>query len=105
MYQAYKLLTDLETKAKEDRLASSHEKALQEHFIRTAPLGTDRLQREYWSFVGDERLFVCTRVELPAGEVDVLAPPSTGPYADPLLARMFNCRPNRYRYEWSAYCG
>ena len=33
-------------------------KALAELFIRNDPLGYDRLNRQYWSFDGDERLWV-----------------------------------------------
>ncbi len=46
--QAYKHLSDLESKAEEDRAASQHERALQEYFVRSSPIGEDRFKNQYW---------------------------------------------------------
>lgn len=102
--QAYKLLNDLETKAEEDRVANQHERALQEYFVRTSPIGTDRFHNQYWSFVGDERLFVQVREEIPAAERTGLIPPShSNSMEGDVLNHLYQSRPNRYRYKWSIY--
>ena len=97
-------LYELETQAKEDKLASQHEKALQEYFVRTTPIGTDRYYNTYWSFAGDDRLFVQSRELLTEAELEHCPmPPQSGPECDPTLSRLFSSRPNRYVCYGSLY--
>lgn len=126
----YKLKYDMEMKEKEDKLFLQHEKTLSQLAVRSAPFGTDRFRREYWSFQGDERLFVQQRQEIPSvqqqlGIFNNLVPrhrPQTAssnstaveagcdhlavPYETEIedsLWRMFETRPNRYSYQWGVY--
>eukprot|EP01034_Spumella_vulgaris_P023030 gene23030-29219_t len=103
MKQAYKLLADMETKTAEDRAASQHERALGEYFVRTTPIGSDRFHNTYWSFIGDERLFVQQREEIPEKERTGLIPPTSGPHHDKTLSHLFSSRPNRYSTKWVVY--
>lgn len=104
MKQVYVKLHEIEVQAKEDRQTSQYERALQEYFVRTTPIGTDRNHNSYWSFVGDDRLFVQTRVPLsPEAEAACPHPPSSGRDHDANLTRLFESRPNKYRYKWSVY--
>jgi hypothetical protein len=87
-------LHEIEVQAKEDKQASQYERALQEYFVRTTPIGTDRHNNAYWSFAGDDsRLFVQSRevVEMP----NCPMPPKSGPDHDANLTRLFESRPNR----------
>jgi hypothetical protein len=61
----YKVQAANEQVAKDNKLNREHEKVLAEYFVRTEPLGKDRHMREYWSFDGDNRLFVETRILIP----------------------------------------
>ena len=60
--QVYKLQASLESKAKEEKALSLHEKELSELCVRSSPLGSDRFHRRYWLFphsMNDEsRVFV-----------------------------------------------
>ena len=60
--QVYKMQVALETKAKEEKSMSVHEKELSELCVRTTPLGSDRFHRRYWLFPhshnDEQRLFV-----------------------------------------------
>ena len=60
--QVYKLQASLESKAKEEKALSHHEKELSELCVRSSPLGSDRFHRRYWLFphsMNDEsRVFV-----------------------------------------------
>ena len=104
MKAVYMKLYELETQAKEDKLASQHEKALQEYFVRTTPIGTDRYYNTYWSFAGDDRLFVQSRELLTEAELEHCPmPPQSGPECDPTLSRLFSSRPNRYVCYGSLY--
>lgn len=95
--QVYMKLHELETQAKDDKLASQHERALQEYFVRTVPIGSDRYNNSYWSFTGDNRLFVQSRELLSAEEMARCPmPPKSGPDHDANLTRLFESRPNRY---------
>ncbi len=93
---------DIETKAKEDKLTSQHERALQEYFVRTEPIGSDRNHSLYWHFVGeDNKLFVQERNSCIEYEGSV--PPSSGRECDEVLNKLFSSRPNRYSYSWKLY--
>ena len=119
LHQVYKLQYDQNMRAKEDRASSQHERTLQEHFVRTSPLGSDRRGALYWAFAGDERLFVQEKVPLAPGEVKGPRPPRAAlskldaPSAQPtveerdaqVLWRLYERRPHRFRYRWSVYCG
>ena len=97
MKKVYLKLHEIETQAKEDRQTSQYERALNEYFVRTTPIGTDRKHNSYWSFVGDDRLFVQTRELLsPEAEEACPRPPSSGRDHDANLTRLFNSRPNRF---------
>lgn len=95
--QVYVRLHEMGLQAKEDRQASQYERALQEYFVRTTPIGSDRHNNTYWSFVGDNnRLFVQTRVDLSEEErASCPMPPRAGPGHDANLTRLFESRPNR----------
>lgn len=121
----------MEMKEKEDKLFLQHEKTLSQLAVRSAPFGTDRFRREYWSFQGDDRLFVQQRQEKPTvqqqqGILSNLIPrhrpqatSSTSaaaaltdgkgipvPYETEIedsLWRMFETRPNRYNFQWGVY--
>lgn len=121
----------MEVKEKEDKLFLQHEKTLSQLAVRSAPFGTDRFRREYWSFQGDDRLFVQQREEKPIlqqqqGILSNLIPrhrPQTTtstnlaaaladgkdipvPYETEIedsLWRMFVTRPNRYSFKWGVY--
>ena len=96
MKQVYIKLHEIEVQAKEDRQTSQYERALQEYFVRTTPIGSDRRHTTYWSFVGDDRLFVQTREALsPEAEALCPRPPNSGKDSDACLARLFDSRPNR----------
>eukprot|EP00607_Mallomonas_marina_P009182 CAMPEP_0182420030 /NCGR_PEP_ID=MMETSP1167-20130531/4520_1 /TAXON_ID=2988 /ORGANISM="Mallomonas Sp, Strain CCMP3275" /LENGTH=227 /DNA_ID=CAMNT_0024595411 /DNA_START=24 /DNA_END=704 /DNA_ORIENTATION=- len=56
--QAYKALLEAETSLREEEREREMNRALAELFVRTEPLGRDRYCRRYWSFDGDERLWV-----------------------------------------------
>lgn len=60
--QVYKMQVALETKAREEKSMSIHEKELSELCVRTTPLGSDRFHRRYWLFPhshnDEQRLFV-----------------------------------------------
>ena len=106
--QAYRQLSELENKASDDKIASKHEKALEEFFVRTEPLGTDRYGRIYWRFMADEnRLFVETREEDPETRDFGPSPPavlsSEATTDQVVLNRLFQSRPNRYKYKWTVY--
>ena len=93
-------LHELELQAKEDKLASQHERALQEYFVRTTPIGSDRHRSSYWAFAGDDRLFVQTREPLqPEDLVACPLPPTAGADRDPILNKLFDSRPNRYEQQ------
>jgi len=62
MFKVYRKRAQLEVATKEARVASEHEKALTQYFIRTEPLGYDRHHRAYWCFDGDTRVFVQTTI-------------------------------------------
>mmetsp|Transcript_30144 Transcript_30144/g.68461 ORF Transcript_30144/g.68461 Transcript_30144/m.68461 type:complete len:1247 (-) Transcript_30144:1529-5269(-) len=102
--KAYTELNEIDVQAKEDRATSQAEKAQQEYFVRTLPIGQDRHRSQYFSFVGDDRLFVQSREPLLPEDVTCLLPASSGPDVDPVLNRLFDSRPNRYRYKWSVFC-
>jgi hypothetical protein len=73
-------LNALETQAKEDLATSMYDRALQEHFVRTVPLGTDRYGSQYWNFIGDENLIFVQRFAASAATEIVatkLMPPIT----------------------------
>ena len=38
-HQAYKMLSEMETQTADDRANNQHERALQEFFVRTQPIG------------------------------------------------------------------
>lgn len=96
MKQVYMKLHEMDVQAKEDKQASQHERALQEYFVRTTPIGSDRHQNTYWSFVGDDRLFVQSRAPLSAEEAAACpVPPLSGRDHDSNLTRLFDSRPNR----------
>ena len=89
-------LHEMEVQAKEDKQASQYERALQEYFVRTTPIGSDRNCNTYWSFVGDGRLFVQSREPLSEEELaNCPMPPCSGPDYDANLNRLFDSRPNR----------
>lgn len=105
--QVYRQLNELEIKAKEDKLASKHEKALDDYFVRTEPLGSDRYHRTYWKFMADDnRLFVECKEEDEAMKAfgPCPPPPSSSKALDQIvLNRLFESRPNRYKYRWLVY--
>lgn len=76
-------LNALETQAKEDLTSSKYDRALQEHFVRSMPLGADRYGSQYWNFTGDESLVFVQRFAAPAAAAATeivstkLAPPLT----------------------------
>lgn len=93
---------EIETKAKEDKVSTQHEKALQDYFVRTEPIGTDRNHSVYWQFVGEEnKLFVQERQLVTQYNGPV--PPSSGRESDEILCKVFNSRPNRFSYHWKVY--
>jgi hypothetical protein len=99
----YEKLNEMEIQAKEDKQASQHERALQEYFVRTTPIGFDRFRNSYWSFTGDDRLFVQLREPLQASDLAhcPMPPPvgadGTSDDADVVLNKLYESRPNRYR--------
>lgn len=93
---------EIESKAKEDKASSQHERALQEYFVRTEPIGTDRNNSIYWHFIGeDNKLFVQERQF--TVHYDGAVPPSSGKETDEILCKVFNSRPNRFSYNWKVY--
>jgi hypothetical protein len=89
---------EMELQAKEDRQRSQYERALQEYFVRTTPMGSDRYNNTYWSFGGDNRLFVQSHHLLSEQELAACPrPPSSGPDYDANLTRLYESRPNRCR--------
>lgn len=96
MKKVYMKLHELDVQAKEDKQTSKYERALQEYFVRTTPIGSDRHHNTYWSFVGDDRLFVQAPVPLTAEEAaSCPVPPQSGRDYDANLTRLFESRPNR----------
>lgn len=65
LFQAYKIVHEREQKEKEASEAMAHEREVAEYNVRSVPLGEDRESRQYWAFIGDDRLFVQERVLLP----------------------------------------
>jgi hypothetical protein len=100
--QVYKQLHELETRADEDKQASKHERALEEFFVRTEPLGGDRHRSVYWRFMAEEnRLFVESKVLEENG--GAVCPPSSSNPSDVVLNKLFLSRPNRYKTTWKVY--
>ena len=75
-----------------------HERALQEYFVRTVPLGLDRHNSQYWNFIGDENLLFVQRRVTPADNVatKLLPPPTLDNTNDNCLSHLYRSRPNRY---------
>eukprot|EP01038_Epipyxis_sp_PR26KG_P006434 gene6434-8854_t len=115
MKQVYKLQQELDAKSKEDRAISQHEKALQEYFVRTSPIGSDRDHSLYWTFQGDDRLFVQKRIKDNSVSSSSMRPVNVCPYSEKSnnsnsedlssqsLLRIYDSRPSRYRYQWGIY--
>jgi hypothetical protein len=99
--QVFKQLHELENRANEDKIVSKHEKALEEFFVRTEPLGSDRHFNIYWRFMADEnRLFVESK-SVDASSGDGIHPPSK--LSDGVLNKLFASRPNKYKHTWKVY--
>ena len=121
---------DMQAKEKEDRQSLENERTLSQLTVRSAPFGSDRRRREYWSFRGDDRLFVQQRRELPVcqqqqGLLNGLLPRQKlltsasaclqnghrkelrdvpfEPEIEEPLWRLFELRPSRFSYQWSVY--
>lgn len=87
-----------------------------EYFVRTEPLGTDRNNRLYWMFEGDDRVFVEERFTMVAdakerADVDLLAAAtpnddyeSFDTISREALRRLLQSKPNvPTRVEWYMY--
>jgi Williams-Beuren syndrome DDT (WSD), D-TOX E motif len=109
-------LNDLEALEKEAEITREHNIALAESFVRTEPLGVDRYFRRYWSFDGDEKLWVEERIRVGCeGGVTSAAPPAAqGKSAKDQLAeqvrsqdgsicQLENTRPSLWVSKWSLY--
>lgn len=124
-FKVYKLRYDMEQRDKDDRAAMQHERTLQEYFVRTLPLGSDRNHSRYWAFAGDDRLFVQTLVqnERPGPlkpsplaidsssiitDADDVTEQAMQPETDrehDILNRLYQSKPYQYHSKWSIYCG
>lgn len=111
--QAYKALSEIEQKAKEDREAVKYERTLEEYFVRTVPLGYDRFGNGFWHFPADEhRLFVQVKCspnnsnitsQIASGS-SALAPPTEGMQQhETVLSKLFAARPSNHQYTWRIY--
>jgi hypothetical protein len=105
LLSAYKALYELEQKHKEDKMMLQHEQALEEHFVRTEALGSDRNQSLYWRFKGDPgRLFKQTirrdNADQPIGPEPLLEEEDL---ASITLCKLFQSRPAKNTYSWSVY--
>jgi hypothetical protein len=91
-------LNALETQAKEDLATSMYDRALQDHFVRTMPLGTDRHGSQYWNFTGDENLIFVQRFAAPTAAEIVptkLVPPLTSSTISNAFSHLHRSRPGR----------
>eukprot|EP01041_Mallomonas_annulata_P007822 gene7822-15997_t len=114
MKQAYKALADAETEVKEAEATREINKALSELFVRSEPLGEDRTRRRYWSFDGDDRLWVEKRTipgfhhktpvtsQLTGLDPRILAATSTLPL-NTAHTQIINRRPSSCQSTWAVY--
>jgi hypothetical protein len=99
LFQIYKALHDRESKAVEDRLQSQREKTMQDCFIATDPIGSDRHGSLYWLFTGDDnRVFVQQRTWS-----DCSANGNLLPADDDVLRTLCLSRPSREISIWKVY--
>jgi hypothetical protein len=106
MFQAYKVQKNIAEKSEEEQRNQEHEKALEEYKIGSTSLGMDRDFRTYWMFTSDDRLFVQQRVV--GSDKTVLSEEEESVIksliaVNPHLERLYNSRPNKYKYIWGSY--